>query len=487
MALWGQTTWGQHAWSFGGGGAGTALEVALGTGDAQRSHCAVLRRVLVDPVTLAETLDTVTLPLTEGTLTQGFRDDWLQEDTLSVTLPDPTGTYLPDGAHADYVAAGTRYQLELTRTSASGTLTTLVGQYRLPARLGPTYDHQQRTWTLQLEDMWRGRLRGGASGSDPTQPDTWSYTDIEGAVTATLAAIGAGLSGEGLNLGTMGALALGLGWYITQSAILGRQRVHVDQPWASAPYPTDFTHVRVQPVTDPNNPIPQNRDLLHIWTGAAAAASFVPTSPAFGSAVVPPVQVTFRGDGDWVYRARQTTASSGGYGVSCDPADSPARVRVPLPAVGISTQRHRPAFNRCSYELVVLLADSSSSTPSASTQIGLLAAVTGWAARYPFDPLLDETKVVVEKTQATGPSGSYVMPTDNTGYVAYCQGLLAPVLSAADRVTLTLDPAQPPPPLGTVCWLNVAEADVRGWYRLTRVTWPLGSGLSSLDFEWAQD
>jgi hypothetical protein len=150
----------------------------------------------------------------------------------------------------------------------------------------------------------------------------------------------------------------------------------------------------------------------------------------------------------------------------------------------------RPEFDTVSYTLrrdPPPAPDAAGGQPGVEQIIGPPPTAESESAVHPPGSSTRGTEAVVDTIPWFGADANHTFramgyPSD----LAWCRAHLRGILAAADTLTLSVDPAVPPPALGLLVRVQLLPS-VNGWYRLTGVTQPLVAQLAQWSLDWWAD
>lgn len=348
-------------------------------------------------------------------------DSFLQEETLTFAVADPAEVYWPGGVEADVLTPGALVRPRWEVTTPGGTET----RWGLPYRVLPVPNAGQDSLgpgllAVAADDWCRAAL-------SQALPDA-SLTPLRQLVALKDDMV----TNEGMpNPGdTYMALCLAVAWYVSDG------RASISSTWQSPTYPTGSALAEI--VDAPVNP---SGDAL---TGRQALAWLYPSAP-FRLFYVPTTgYLELRGG---------TGRRDSGYVLS-DGTAVPGAGPFVLPWERLTPNPQRPDWTSAEWWYRLESGGVVTST--------LLAEYASPHPRFPDSGVYARRHVTIDRAGVGAATAQQAVQTR-----------VLDAIGAADRWTVELDSAIPPPPLGDE--IRVYDPPrINAWYAVVQVTQPLG-------------
>lgn len=373
-----------------------------------------------------------------------------QQETLTFTVANPNDYYL-GGAGDSYLLPGAWLCVQWTVSTATADTTVLGGVYRVSTR--PSRERQAGVSTLQVTAVdWAQPELSRKSGSG------WvPWGDLQGALTAYEASGLPQFPGANAWGSVLG------GWVLGHVGVADALRV---VPWYTQTGFAVPTVTAFQQVGDPGKPQTAYDVLTWLW-------------PFVGG-----FTLAYGVDGRLLlYRGGADGTDSGCY-ISTDTTVVGA---TPLPWTSpLTRQLSHPSFAASEYYQHHTPDPAATPGTSGAEDHGpaLLGRMVSAAAVNPYDATRDNTDVVVDTIPE--PEGVLITQVSVMQPLSFCTWRLSTALGPADTISVQLDSAFPPPPLGKLIRIHAPD-EVDGWYRLVSFSQPLGAALASYQCQWWSD
>lgn len=383
-----------------------------------------------------------------------------QQETLTFQISN-AAAYYADPLLMDLVEPGAWIAVSWTVATPTADVAVLGGVFRVVSgasreRLaGPGAS----TFTVQCVDWAQIALGLQSGGGWITYPD-WD--------AARLAYIAAG--GKQLRSRNPGSTSTATTWGTLAAALLvtllgfgTKALIAFDaDTWAPVPNATGGEALAFLQVGDPGKPTSAYDWFTWLW-------------PYLGG-----FYLGYRSEtGKLMFIPGGNTGVDSGYYLT---TETTALGSTPLPwTTPLLRQLSRPECTKVEYHFKGTVGNTPSAAGSvASAELVDDSFLRGQAVsdhpEFPFDGTLNSTLKIVEQ-------GTVQQALGFATFTDFARWRLRNALGAADTLTLSVDPACPPPPLSTVVRVR-ALPDVDGWYRLVGFTQPLGAALAAWQLEW---